>query len=69
MERDIFSQSGSVTGAAIYFNVASMADGPLTIATTWLEGVVDNVLVEDVVKDLEYSLRCVGEGKEIVLDQ
>ena len=69
IKRDIFSQSGSMTGAAMYFNVASVAGGPLTIATTWLEGVVDNVLVEDVVKDFEYSLKCVGEGKEIVLDQ
>ncbi|PVH80708.1 hypothetical protein DL98DRAFT_491207 [Cadophora sp. DSE1049] len=68
IERDIFSQSGSVTGAAIYFNVASVAEGPLTIAATWLEGVVDKVLVGGVMKDLEYSLKCVGEGKEILLD-
>ncbi|KAH7407950.1 alcohol acetyltransferase [Cadophora sp. MPI-SDFR-AT-0126] len=68
IERDVFSQSGSVTGAAIYFNVASVAGGPLTIAATWLEGVVDNALVGDVMKDLEYFLKCVGEGKEIALD-
>ncbi|KAH6722599.1 hypothetical protein BKA61DRAFT_702119 [Leptodontidium sp. MPI-SDFR-AT-0119] len=67
IQRDVFSQSASVTGAAMYFNVASVAGGPLTIAITWLEGVVDGEVVGGVKEDLEYGLRCVGEGKEILL--
>ncbi|KAH9203879.1 alcohol acetyltransferase [Leptodontidium sp. 2 PMI_412] len=68
IQRDVFSQSASVTGAAMYFNVASVAGGPLTVAITWLEGVVDGEVVGGVKEDLEYALRCVGEGKEILLD-
>ncbi|KAH7356449.1 alcohol acetyltransferase [Rhexocercosporidium sp. MPI-PUGE-AT-0058] len=68
IQRDIFSQSGSVTGATMYFNVGSVAGGPLTITITWLDGVVDGDLVKQIRNDLEYGLKCIGQGKEIALD-
>ena len=67
IERVIFSQSGAVTGPAVNFSVASVAGGPMTITVTWLEGAIEEILANNLAKDVEYALRNIGVGKEVTL--
>jgi hypothetical protein len=69
IQRVIFTQSGMATGPAVGFNVASVAGGPLVISATWLEGDIDEGLVDEVVKDIDRGLKSIAEGKEIKLGQ
>jgi hypothetical protein len=66
--RVIFTQSGNATGAAFSVNVASVVGGLLTISVTWLEGVIEEKLVGEVVEDVQYALRCIADGKEVSLE-
>jgi len=56
IEEMIFSQSGFGIGAAFSFNVVSVANGPLTISTTWLEGAVQEEVICEVSKYLEKEM-------------
>ncbi|TVY75561.1 putative alcohol acetyltransferase FCK4 [Lachnellula suecica] len=67
IERYFFSQSGMGTGAPVSFNVASVGGGPLGITVTWLEGDIEERLVDELARDVEYGLKCIGEGKEVSL--
>jgi hypothetical protein len=69
IQRVIFTQSGMATGPAVGFNVASVAGGPLTISVSWLEGDIDESLVDELIKDVERGLRNIAEGKEVKLNQ
>lgn len=65
IEQLSFSQSGMVLGAAFDFNLVSVDGGPLTIATTWLQGVVEDSVVLDMAERIEIvlnSIRCGREG-------
>ena len=53
------------TGPAVDFNVASVAGGPLTISLSWLEGDIDESLVDEIIKDVERGLRSIVEGQEV----
>lgn len=52
LERLIFSQCGSVTGAAFGCSVISVARGPLTLCLHWQEHAVDEQLMEEAHKYL-----------------
>lgn len=67
IDRILFTQSGNLTGPAINFNVANVARGFLTVSATWLEGDVEDSLVEALLRDVEYSLKKVAEGKDLDL--
>jgi hypothetical protein len=69
VKRVIFTQSAMATGPAVCFSVASVAGGPLVISASWLEGDIDEQLVDEVVQDIECGLRSVAEGKEVKLGQ
>ena len=56
IERMIFSQSSSVTGAALVFSIASAKGGELAIALTWQEGIVEVESAEKVLDILELHL-------------
>ena len=56
IKRIIFSQSSSVTGAALVFNIASAKGGDMAIALTWQEGIVEVELAEKVLDTLEVHL-------------
>ncbi|GAP92645.1 hypothetical protein SAMD00023353_5900070 [Rosellinia necatrix] len=56
LEKLFFTQSGMVTGPALGFNCVSVASGPLTIAITWQEGVVEEDLVDSIARDLSERL-------------
>ena len=51
--RMVFSQSASVTGAAIEVCVISGCDGCMTLGCAWQEGVVEFQLVEQVMGDIQ----------------
>lgn len=53
IERAMFTNSASVTGAAMSANMASVAGGGLTVALVRGEGVVEADLMEDVADELE----------------
>jgi hypothetical protein len=65
IQRVIFTQSAMATGPAVDFNVASVAAGPLTICLSWLEGDIDESLVDELIKDVERGLRSIAEGREV----
>jgi hypothetical protein len=67
IERDVFSQSGMGTGAPVAFNVASIGGGPMSISVTWLQGDIEEKLVDELARDVEFGLKCIGEGKEVSL--
>lgn len=57
------------TGPAVSLNVASVAGGPLVISASWLEGDIDDGLVDEIVKDIDRGLKCIAGGKEVKLGQ
>ncbi|KAK7419427.1 Alcohol acetyltransferase [Neonectria punicea] len=59
LERLIFTQTGMVVGPAIGFNCVSIRRGPLTMSITWQHGIVDDVLIEVVARELEKRLMSV----------
>ncbi|TVY13681.1 putative alcohol acetyltransferase FCK4 [Lachnellula arida] len=67
IERALFTQSGMGTGSPVSFNVASVSGGPLCVTATWLQGDIDEELVDKLVKDVKFGLRCIAEGKEVSL--
>jgi hypothetical protein len=67
IDRDIFSQSGMGTGAPVAFNIASVGGGPMSISVTWLQGDIEEKLVDELARDVEFGLKCIGEGKEVSL--
>ena len=56
IKRMIFSQSSSVTGAALVFSIASAKGGDLAIALTWQEGIVEVESAEKVLDTMELHL-------------
>jgi hypothetical protein len=62
IEKAVFSQSGQGTGPAISFNVVSVAGGPLTICATWLEGAIEETLVNLVCRDITHILNGLSQG-------
>ena len=54
--RMIFTQSAGVTGPAIQVSVVTGADGCLVLGFSWQEGVVEEQLVEEVVKGARAEL-------------
>jgi hypothetical protein len=65
IQRVIFTQSAMATGPGVDFNVASVAGGPLTICPSWLEGDIDESLVDELIKDVERGLRSIAEGQKV----
>ncbi|KZV74361.1 hypothetical protein PENSPDRAFT_647999 [Peniophora sp. CONT] len=59
----MFSQSGSITGEALTFSVSSIRGGPMTVAASWVEGVVDEAFVDATLEKLESSVGDVCSGK------
>jgi hypothetical protein len=55
-----FTQSASVFGAALTFNVISVRGGGLTVSCSWQTGVVDDGLVEGVSRDVKTWLNGLG---------
>lgn len=53
IERNIFSQSASVTGQALTFSVSSVKDGPLNICLTWQEGIVEDEITQAIAMKLQ----------------
>ncbi|KAJ5831834.1 hypothetical protein N7474_000145 [Penicillium riverlandense] len=53
LRRSIFTQSGNAIGPAFAVNVSSIAQGPLTLALTWQEGIVEGALMDGLAKDLD----------------
>jgi hypothetical protein len=64
IENIIFSQTGHALGSAISFNVVSVSGGPLNICATWLEGAIEETLVNLVCGDIVHILD--GLSSEIV---
>jgi hypothetical protein len=62
IERMLFSQSGQGIEAAVCFNAASVAGGPLMISVTWLEGAIEERLIDSVSGNLELSLNSIWKG-------
>ncbi|KAL6239516.1 hypothetical protein BDW75DRAFT_198409 [Aspergillus navahoensis] len=56
MGKVIFTQSASVTGAAIEFSLVTGADGSLALGITWQAGVVEESTVQAVIDTLEKEL-------------
>ena len=67
IERDLFTQSGMGTGPPVGFNVASVSGGPLCVTVTWLQGDIEEELVGELARDVEFGLKCIAEGKEVSL--
>ncbi|TVY45868.1 putative alcohol acetyltransferase [Lachnellula occidentalis] len=67
IERDIFTQSGMGTGSPVSFNVASVSGGPLCVTVTWLQGDIEEELVDELLNDVKFGLKCIAEGKEVSL--
>lgn len=55
--RVVFSQSAGVTGAALQASLVTGMDGGINIAVTWLDGIVENQWVADVLRSLEGLLQ------------
>lgn len=66
ISRDVFTQCTGITGALLCLNVASVADGPLTISFTWLETAIDTQQVEDIIQKVEKMLVCISKGEKIL---
>lgn len=52
IQRSLFTQPVKVAGSAITINVTGVDGGPVNLVLSWQETVVDDVLVDGVVKDL-----------------
>ncbi|RFN45458.1 hypothetical protein FIE12Z_10324 [Fusarium flagelliforme] len=61
LEKLTFTQCAVVAGPAIVFNCVSTRGGPLVISVTWQEGIVEESLIDHVVRGLEDRLVCVGD--------
>ncbi|VDC01356.1 unnamed protein product [Peniophora sp. CBMAI 1063] len=59
----LFSQSGSITGAAVTFSVSSIKGGPVTVAVSWVEGVVDETVANRSLEKLVSLVDDVCSGK------
>jgi hypothetical protein len=62
--RVVFSQSASVTGAAVQVSVAATKMGGMVIAFDWQEGVVEEGVIEEAVKGVEERVKAAAEGRE-----
>ena len=58
--RMLFSQSASVTGAAIGVCVISGGDGSMTLGYTWQEGVVDGRTIEQIMEEMQNRIEIVS---------
>ncbi len=56
INRMLFTQSGSVVGNALSFNVVSVEDGPLTLSLTWQDGAVSERVVSNLLWDVRSCL-------------
>lgn len=63
MQQLLFSQSGNVTGDAVSFSVSSVRGGPMTVVASWVEGVVDEAVVDASLEKLVYLVDDVCAGK------
>ncbi len=62
IENMVFSQSGQGIGPAVCFNAVSVAGGPLTVCATWLEGAIEEQLVNSICEDITYILNSLSRG-------
>ena len=53
----VFSQSGMGSGPALSFNVVSVAGGQLSMTATWMEGALEETLVDDICRDVMHFLK------------
>ncbi|KAM0244032.1 hypothetical protein ACHAP5_006696 [Fusarium lateritium] len=60
LEKLVFTQCAMVAGPAIGFNCASTRGGPLVISITWEQGIIEESVVDHVVRELKERLVCVG---------
>ncbi|KAF4632365.1 hypothetical protein G7Y89_g5754 [Cudoniella acicularis] len=65
IERADFTQSGSAVGPGVGLSVVSVAGGQLSVSLDWLEGDMDEAVLESLKSDLENGLRGIGEGREV----
>ncbi|VUC22864.1 unnamed protein product [Clonostachys rosea] len=63
LRRLMMTQSGSVTGHAFSVNCASVKGGPLTLSITWMNGVVENQLIESLSSYLKQSMERLVTGE------
>ncbi|VDB94298.1 unnamed protein product [Peniophora sp. CBMAI 1063] len=63
MKQLMFTQSGSITGEALTFSVSSVRGGPMTVAVSWVEGVVDEPVVDKTLEKLVSLVNDVCSGK------
>ncbi|KAM0198947.1 hypothetical protein ACHAPQ_012178 [Fusarium lateritium] len=58
LEKLVFTQCAMVAGPAIGFNCASTRGGPLVISVTWEQGIIEESVVDHVVRELKERLVC-----------
>ena len=56
-----FSQGAQPVGAAFSVNVASVPGGPLRLAVSWQEGVIEENIIDEVVRDFEKLSQLVAD--------
>jgi hypothetical protein len=66
IERMFFTQCG-LAGSAFSFNAASVVGGPSSISVTWSGGDIEDELVESIVADVQYALKCIASGREVFM--
>ena len=57
IERAIFSQGAAIVGPAFQANVASVRDGPMTIAFSWQQNVIEESVMTNIIKSFESTLK------------
>ncbi|CAJ2513186.1 Uu.00g013050.m01.CDS01 [Anthostomella pinea] len=65
--RSVFTQGAAPAGAAFKVNVAGVEGEGLTLAVSWQEGIVDDEVMEGVVRDMGRWLHGLGEGGRLDL--
>ncbi|KIW22442.1 uncharacterized protein PV07_12327 [Cladophialophora immunda] len=58
--RMVFTQSAGVTASAIEVSVVTGADGCLVLGVTWQKGIVEDDLVENVIKSVKEEVKRLG---------
>ncbi|KAL4805883.1 alcohol acetyltransferase [Aspergillus unguis] len=61
LNRVIFTQSASVTGAALQFSAVTGPDGCLVLGVSWQPGVVEEEVAGDILGRLKYELDLISE--------
>ncbi|VDC04757.1 unnamed protein product [Peniophora sp. CBMAI 1063] len=63
MSQILFTQSASVAGAAVKCSVSSVKSGPMTFSASWVEGVVEETVVDAVLEKFSSAVDDVCSGR------